>query len=207
MLDAARRPHYRRTHMRRFLSLTIAFVAIIGMVALLPHGCRRAREHVLLTLIRDSERPVDLADLDPLAFRFPPTAVRVLALIDFHSAASTTERVSFLPPPGSDRYAWAVAVCPTWSTRCLDSRPALTLTEVTYGQVPAGLTQIEPAHGVAPALRTGRLYGLALFGEKLFALKIFYRDERGVHFMEGGRFAESVTRGERRAVRTFLGTL
>lgn len=190
--------------MRRFLSLTLAFALVVGMAALLPRGCQRARERVMLTLIRDSERPIDIADADPLVFRFRPTPVRVLALIDLHSAASTTERVSFLPPPGSDRYAWAAAVCPNWSSRCLDATPARSVTDVTYGQVPEGLLQIEPADGPPPALREGRLYGLALIGEKLFVLTVFYRDGDGIHVMEGARFAESVIRGERRAVHRFL---
>ena len=191
--------------MRRFLSVTLVFATAVALIALAPRACQRTREHVLLTLIRDSERPVDVVGVDPLVFRFPATPVRVLALIDLHSAASSTERVSFLPPPGSDRYAWAAGVCPTWASRCLDAQPARTLTEVTYGETPTGLAQIEPGRGTAPPLRPGRLYGLAMLGEKLFSLKVFYRDDRGVHFMEGWRFAESVTRGERRAIHTFLG--
>ncbi len=190
--------------MRRFLSLGLAFVAVLALVALLPRGCQRARERVMLALIHDSERPVDIADGDPVAFRFRPTPVRVLALIDLHSAASTTERVSFLPPPGSDRYAWAVAVCPTWSSRCLDATPTLSLAEVTYGEVPEGLQQIEPVGGPPASLQEGHLYGLALIGEKLFALTVFYRDGDGIHVMEGRRFAESVIRGERRAVHRFV---
>jgi hypothetical protein len=188
---------------RVLLSLTLAVVVTL---AVLPRGCQRVREHLLLTLLHESERAVELASLEPLAFRFPSTAVRAAALIDLHSAASPSEHVSFLPPAGSDRYAWAVGVCPTWSAACLDSHPAATLSTLTYGQLPAGLVQIEPARGPPAALVDGRLYGLALFGEKLFALKVFYRDAGGVHFMDGWRFAESVTRGERTAVHRFLGS-
>ena len=75
---------------------------------------------------------------------------------------------------------------------------------MTYGQVPEGLEQIEPVGGRPAPLQEGHLYGLALIGEKLFALTVFYRDADGVHVMEGGPFAESVIRGKRRAVHSFL---
>lgn len=186
--------------MRVLLTLT---VVLIALVIILPRGCQRVRAHVLLSLLRESERAVEVTGLEPLGFRFPPTPLRAVALIDLHAATSPEEHVSFLPPPGSDRYAWAVGLCDTWSSGCLDGRAPVTLTEVTYAAVPAGLVQIEP-RGAPAELLPYHLYGLALFGDKLFALKVFYRDQSGVRLMDGWRFAEAVTAGDRTPIRAFL---
>ena len=78
------------------------------------------------------------------------------------------------------------------------------MSEVTHGALPAGLHQLEPRGGPPRALEPRHLYGLALFGDKLFALKPFYRDDAGVHVMEGWRFAEAVVHGRRSEIRTFL---
>jgi hypothetical protein len=54
-------------------------------------------------------------------------------------------------------------------------------------------------------LQSNRLYGLALFGDKLFALKAFYRDDAGAfHLMDGARFGEAVVQGRRDAIAAFL---
>jgi hypothetical protein len=183
--------------------LALVAVAVLMVVAL-PPGCQRVREHVLLSLLRDSERPVDIVDGDPLAFRFPPTTVRAIALIDLQDAATPSGHVSFLPEPGSDRYAWAVATCGGWAADCLETHPGATLTALTYGEIPPGLQQIEPRGGRPAPLHPNRLYGLALFGDKLFVLTVFYRDDAGLHVMKGARFAEAVTGGRREEIRDFL---
>jgi hypothetical protein len=186
---------------RAFFYVTMAVVAT---AVLLPPSCRRMREHVLLSLVRESERPVEVASTDPLRLRFPPTAVRVIAIIDYQDAADGGH-LSFVPPDGSGRYAWAIGVCATWASACLDARPPVTLSALTYGEMPSGLEQIEPSGGRAPReLEPRRLYGLALFGEKLFALTAMYRDERGVHLMPGSRFAEAIVAGRREEIRAFL---
>lgn len=187
--------------MRVLLALVLT---VVSLALIVPRGCQGVRARVLLTLLRESERPVEIVPTDPIGFRFPATAVRAVALIDLHAAATADGHVSFLPPPGSDRYAWAAGVCPTWSAQCLDARPPATVAEITYGQVPAGLAQIEPARGAPPALRPHHLYGLALFGDKLFALKVFYRDNAGIHTMDGWRFATAITTGERAPIHAFL---
>ena len=188
--------------MRAFFYGTLAFVLL---AILLPSGCRRMQEHLLLTLLRESERPLEIVGADPPTFRFPPTAVRAVALIDYDDAVQPDAHVSFVPPDGSDRYAWATGVCPGWSPACLESQPATTVSEITYGAVPSGLMQIEPTTGGARPLVARRLYGLALFGDKLFALKAFYRDETGLfHVMEGWRFAEAVLRSRRDELTRFV---
>ena len=186
-------------------ALVYATIAVIVLAIVVPPGCRRMRERVLLSLLRESERPVEIAGGERLTFRFPPTKVRVVALIDYQDAARGDGHVSFVPPDGSQLYAWAAGVCSTWSTACLESRPATTIAEITYGDVPAGLEQIEPPAGRAQVLEPRRLYGLALFGDKLFALKTFYLDERGAHLMEGWRFAEAIVRDHREEISAFLG--
>src|SRR6185295_9569642 len=189
--------------MRAFFYGTLAFVAL---AIALPSGCRRLQEHMLLTLLRESERPVDIVAADPPTFHFPPTAVRAVALIDYDDATHPDGHVSFIPPDGSDRYAWATGVCRVWAPACLESTPATTISEITYGAVPAGLAQIEPAGGPPRPLAARRLYGLALFGDKLFALKTFYRDDAGAfHVMEGWRFADAVLRGRREELSGFVG--
>jgi hypothetical protein len=196
--------HYLRPT-ARVRALVYAAIAVIVLALVVPPGCRRVRERVLLSLLRESERSVEVVAGAQPTFRFPPTAVRVVALIDYQDAARGAGHVSFVPPDGSDLYAWAVGVCPTWSTPCLESRSATTVSEITYGDVPAGLERIEPRAGRAQTLEPRRLYGLALFGDKLFALKIFYLDERGAHLMDGWRFAEAILRDRREDIRAFLG--
>jgi hypothetical protein len=186
-------------------ALFYATIALVVVAVLAPAGCRRMRERVLLSLLRESARPLDVVRGDPPTFRFPPTAVRAVALIDYDGAQRDGTHVSFVPPDGDERYTWAASVCGTWSSACLESTPATTLSEITYGTAPAGLRQIEPADGPARALLPYRLYGLALFGDRLFALTAFYRDaEGGFHLMEGARFAEAVVRGRRREISDFL---
>jgi hypothetical protein len=182
--------------------LTLA-VVVIAAVTILPGGCQRVRAHLLLSLLRESERPVEIVAGEPLGFRFPPTPLHAVALIDLHAATNPEEHVSFLPPPGSDRYAWAVGLCDTWQSGCLEGRTPVTLSEVTYAIIPEGLVQIEP-RGAPAALASHHLYGLALFGDKLFALKVFYRDEHGIRTMDGWRFAEAVTGGDRAPIRDFF---
>ncbi len=185
-------------------ALVYAAITVVLLVLVVPSGCQRVRERVLLSLLRESERPVDVAGDAPLVFRFPPTDVRAVALIDYQDALSRDAHVSFVPPDGSPLYAWAVGVCPTWSSACLDATPPRTISELTYGDAPEGFQRIEPASGPVPALAPHRLYGLALFGTRLFALKAFYRDERGVHLMDGARFAEAVIWGRRDELRDFV---
>ena len=188
--------------MRTVLILAIAAVAL-AIVA--PPGCRRLQEHMLLSLVHDSARPVEVVGTEPPSFRFPPTAVRVVALIDYDDARRTAGHVSFVPPDGSERYRWAASVCDSWSTQCLESTPPATLDAVTYGAVPTGLHQIEPQAGIARGLEANHLYGLALLGDKLFALTTFYRDDGGtLHLMDGARFAEAVVRGRRDEIAAFL---
>jgi hypothetical protein len=182
-----------------YLTMAIIVIAILG-----PSGCRRVREHVLLSLVRDSERTVEITDGDRPVFRFPPTEVRAVALIDYHDALAANGHLSFVPPDGSPLYLWAAGVCPVWSSSCLDAVPARTLSEITYGDLPPGLHQIEPANAAAAPLQPHRLYGLALFGTRLFALKAFVRDEHGVHLMDGSRFAEAVVAGRRDELRAFV---
>lgn len=186
-----------------YLTMATIVIAILG-----PPGCRRVREHVLLSLVRESERAIEITDGDPPVFRFPPTDVRAVALIDYHDALAADGHLSFVPPDGSPLYLWAAGVCPVWTSSCLDAVPARTLSEITYGELPPGLHQIEPPNadasaGAAP-LQPHRLYGLALFGTHLFALKAFVRDEHGVHVMDGARFAEAVVRGRRDELRAFV---
>ncbi len=181
-----------------YVTMAVLVIALLG-----PPGCRRVREHVLLSLVRESERPLDIVDDEPLVFRFPPTDVRAVAVIDYQDAATGDAHLSFVPPDGSSAYAWAAGVCPEWSP-CLESRPAQTLSELTYGKVPDGLQQIEPPSGSVAPLQPNRLYGLALLGTKLFSLKVFYRDDRGLHLMEGTRFAEAVVHNRRDELRDFL---
>ena len=187
----------------RFLVASVLAVVLLALVA--PRGCQGTRERVLLTLVRESERPVTVAGADQPTFRFPPTAVRAVAIIDYEDATTAAAHVSFLPDAGSDRYAWALGLCDTWVPACLEGRPTVTLEALTYGEVPAGLRQIEPGAGAARPLVAGRLYGLALFGEKLFALKAFYHDGRAIHVMEGARFAEAVVSGRRDEIAAFVG--
>ena len=189
----------------RMRAVIYAVIAVIAIAVVAPSGCCRVRERVLLSLLRESERPLQVIGSERLTFRFPSTPVRVIALIDYHEATRHEGHVSFVPPDGSHLYAWAAGVCGSWSTRCLETRGPATISEFTYGEVPAGLEQIEPATGSARTLEAGRLYGLALFGDKLFALKAFYRDEHGVHLMEGWRFAEAVLRDRRDEIGAFLG--
>jgi hypothetical protein len=182
-----------------YLVMAVLVVAVVG-----PATCRRTREHVLLTLVRESERPVEVGAEDPLTFRFPPTAVRAVAVIDYHDAVSADGHVSFIPPDGSARWMFAAGVCGTWAPQCLDAIPPRTVDHLTWGEVPAGLHRIEPADGAARTLENGRLYALALFGHQLFALKTFYRDERGIHLLDGARFATAVVENRRGELRDFL---
>jgi hypothetical protein len=184
-----------------YLTAAVILIAILG-----PPGCRRVREHVLLSLVRDSERPVEITDDEPLVFRFPPTEIRAVALIDYQDALASDGHLSFVPPDGSPLYLWAAGVCPMWSSACLDAVPARTLSEITYGELPPGLHQIEPTGGgptVAP-FQPGRLYGLALFGTRLFVLKAFVRDAHGIRMMDGSQFAEAVVHGHRDELRAFV---
>jgi hypothetical protein len=195
-------PEGRSLGMRAFFYGTMV---LIVLAVLLPPGCRRMQEHLLLSLLHDSERPLEILGSDPPTFRFPATAVRAVALIDYDDAIHKDGHVSFVPADGSDRYAWATSVCSSWSSACMEAQPATTVSEITYGAAPTGLLQIEPPNGPARALAANRLYGLALFGDKLFALKAFYRDDAGAfHTMEGWRFAEAVLRSRRDELRTFL---
>ncbi len=188
--------------MRTFLIVAIAAVAL-AIVA--PVGCHRLQEHMLLSLLQESARPVEVVGAEPPSFRFPPTRVRVVALIDYDDARRAAGHVSFVPPDGSERYFWAASVCDSWSSQCLESAPPATLDAITYGAVPAGLHQIEPPVGIARDLEANHLYGLALLGEKLFALTTFYRDDTGtLHLMDGARFAEAVVRGRRDEIAAFL---
>lgn len=188
--------------MRTFL---VVSMVVLGLAIVGPPGCRRMRERVLLTLIGDSERSVEISATDPPVFRFPATPVRVVAVIDLADALTADGHVSFVPPEGSPLYRWAANVCGSWSESCVDATPSVVLSELVYGVLPAGLGQIEPREGSPAALVPGHLYGLALFGERLFVLKAFYRDDAGMHVMDGGRFAEAVLQGRRDEIRAFLG--
>lgn len=189
--------------MRILFYLTAAFVLV---VILGPPSCRRVRQHVVLSLIQDSERPIEIVSTTPPVFRFPPTDVRAAAIVNYDDARGDAH-VSFVPPDGSPLYAWAAGVCPIWTAACLDSLPPRTLTELRYGEVPTGMHQIEPTGGPPAPLERNRLYGLALFGTRLFALKAFYLDDSGAaHLMDGTRFAESVVHGRRDALRAFVDT-
>ncbi len=186
-------------------TLILAAIAAIALAVLTPSGCRRMQERVLLSLVQESERTVDVAGADPPSFRFPPTPVRVVAIIDYDEARSADGHLSFMPPDGSERYAFAASVCDSWSPRCMDAAPPVVVDALTHGVVPPGLYQIEPAAGAPAALRANRLYGLSLIGERLFALKVFYRDDAGtVHVMEGSRFARAIVQDQRDVVTTFL---
>jgi len=186
-------------------ALLLAVAAFIVLAVAAPAGCRRMQERVLLSLVRESERSVEVVTADPPSFRFPPTAVRLVALIDYDIARHSDGHVSFMPPDGSDLYAWAASVCDSWSPTCMDARPPETLDALTYGTLPAGMRQIEPPTGMPRALRPNHLYGLALIGDKLFALKALYRDDAGtMHLMEGTRFAEAVIAGRREEIAAFL---
>src|SRR5882724_701654 len=105
--DAHAPLHYldrRSLGMRAFFYATMA---LIVLAVLLPPGCRRMQEHLLLSLLHDSERPLEIVASDPPTFRFPATAVRAVALIDYDDAIHPGGHVSFVPADGSDRYAWA----------------------------------------------------------------------------------------------------
>lgn len=186
-------------------ALLLAVVATIVLALVTEPGCRRMRERVLLSLVRESARPIEVVAADPPSFHFPPTAVRVVAFIDYDEARRADGHVSFVPPDGSDRYAWAAAVCDSWSPRCLEGRPAATVDAVTYGTVPSGFYELEPQGGRPAPLQPNHLYGLALLGEKLFALTPFYRDDAGtLHVMDGSRFAEAVVDGRRSEIDAFV---
>jgi hypothetical protein len=186
-------------------TLILAAIAAILLAVFTPSGCRRMQEHVLLSLVQESERTVDVIGADPPSFHFPPTPVRVVAIIDYDNARRADGHVSFVPPDGSDQYAFAASVCDSWSPSCIESAPPAVIDTLTFGVPPPGLRQIEPVGGTAAALRPNRLYGLALLGDKLFALKVFYRDDAGVvHLMEGSRFARAIVRNQRDVVTTFL---
>ena len=188
--------------MRTLFLLTMA--AIVLAIAA-PFGCRRLQERVLLSLLRESERSVEVVAADPPSFRFAPTPVRVIAVIDYDDARRPGGHVSFVPPDGSERYAWAASVCGSWSPSCVEATPPATVDGVTYGTLPAGMRQIEPPVGAPRPLLPNHLYGLALFGDKLFALTAFYRDDAGtLHLMPGSRFAEAVLRGRRDEIDAFL---
>lgn len=178
-------------------------VVVLAFVA--PSGCRRMQERMLLSLLRDSARPVEIVAADPPSFRFPPTAVRVVALIDYDDARRPEGHVSFVPPDGSERYAWAASVCDSWSPSCMEATPPATIDAVTYAVPPPGLRQIEPPSGAPRPLAANHLWGLALLGDKLFALTVFYRDDGGrLHLMEGARFAEAVVGNHRDAIAAFM---
>lgn len=204
-LDPARALAYpgARTHrVRTFLLLALTAI-VLAIVA--PVGCRRLQERVLLSLLRESERSVEVMAADPPSFRFAPTPLRAIALIDYDDARRPDGHVSFVPPDGSDDYAWAASVCDSWSSSCMESMPPATVDAVTYGTLPAGLRQIEPPSGTPRALLPNHLYGLALFGDRLFALTTFYRDDAGtLHLMPGSRFAEAVLRGRRDEIDAFI---
>ncbi len=186
-------------------ALLLTFIAAVAVALLLPQGCRRMQERVLLTLVRESERPVEVTASDPPAFKFPPTRVRIVAVIDYEDARRERGHVSFLPPDGSERYAWAAAVCDTWSPTCLEHQPLAIVDAVTYGVTPAGFAALEPRGGAPAPLQPNHLYGLALLGDKLFALKTFYRDDAGtLHLMEGSRFADAVVNGRRDEIDAFV---
>lgn len=187
----------------RTLLVAIAVAVVLAIVA--PAGCRRMQERMLLSLVRESARPVAVVSAEPPSFRFPPTAVRVVALIDYDEARRADGHVSFVPPDGSERYLWAASVCDSWSPACMEATPPATLDAVTYGALPATLHQIEPPTGAARALAANHLYGLALLGDKLFALTTFYRDDAGaLHLMDGARFADAVVRGRREEIAAFV---
>jgi hypothetical protein len=183
-----------------YVTMAVLVLAILG-----PPGCRRVREHVLLSLVQESERPIEIVDGERLVFRFPPTDVRALALIDYQDALADDGHLSFVPPDESPLYLWAAGVCEVWMSACLDSVPPRTLSEITYGELPAGLYQLEPAPDASLAtVQAHHLYGIALFGTRLFALKAFVRDEHGIRTMDGTRFAEAVVRGRHDELRAFV---
>ncbi len=186
-------------------TLVLAAIAAIAVVVLMPSACQRVQEHMLLSLVQESERAVDVLDADPPSFRFPPTPVRVVAIIDYDEARRPDGHVSFVPPDGSDHYAFAASVCDSWAARCMDSAPPAIVDTLTYGTAPPGLHRIEPVAGSPAPLRANHLYGLALLGDKLFVLKVFYRDDAGaVHLMDGARFARAIVQNRRDVVTTFL---
>lgn len=186
-------------------TLLIVAIVAVALAIVAPQGCHRLQEHMLLSLLHDSARRVEVVGVEPPSFRFPPTAVRVVALIDYDDARRTAGHVSFVPPDGSERYQWAASVCDSWSSQCLESTPPATIDALTYGTVPTGLHQIEPPAGIVRGLEANHLYGLALLGEKLFALTTFYRDDAGtLHLMDGARFAEAVLGGRRDLIAAFL---
>jgi hypothetical protein len=186
-------------------TLLVVTMIVIVLAVIAPSGCRRMQERMLLALLHESARPVEVTASDPPSFHFPPTAVRVIALIDYDDARRADGHVSFMPPDGSDRYAWAASVCDSWSPQCMEETPATTLDTVTYGTLPTGLRQIEPPTGPVRTLAPNHLYGLALLGDKLFALTTFYRDDNGtLHLMEGARFAEAVVHNRRDEIAAFL---
>jgi hypothetical protein len=186
-------------------TLFLVTLAVIVLAITVPQGCQRLREHMLLSLLEESARPTEAVAVDPPSFRFPPTGVRVVAVIDYDDARRADGHVSFVPPDGSDLYVWAASVCDSWSPRCMEVAPPATLDAVTVGTLPPGLHQIEPPTGRPRDLVSNHLYGLALFGDKLFALTTFYRDDAGaMHTMEGARFAAAVVRGRRDEIAVFL---
>ena len=186
-------------------TLLLAAIAAIVFAVFTPSGCRRMQERVLLSLVQESERTVDVLGADPPSFHFPPTRVRVVAIIDYDDARRADAHLSFMPPDGSDQYAFAASVCDSWSPGCMETAEPEVIDTLTYGRPPPGFRQIEPVGGPAAALRSNHLYGLALLGDKLFALKVFYRDDAGtLHLMEGSRFARAIVQDRREVVAAFL---
>ena len=186
-------------------TLILAAIAALLFAVFTPSGCRRMQERVLLSLVQESERTVDVIGADPPSFHFPPTPVRLVAIIDYDDARRADGHVSFMPPDGSNQYAFAASVCDSWSPGCMESAPPVVIDTLSFGVPPPGLRQIEPTGGTAAALRSNHLYGLALLGDKLFALKVFYRDDAGtLHLMEGTRFARAIVRNQRDVIVAFL---
>jgi len=186
-------------------TLILAAIAAIVVAVYTPSGCRHMQERMLLSLVRESERSVDVLGADPPSFHFPPTPVRVVAIIDYDEARLPDSHVSFVPPDGSDHYAFAASVCDSWSPSCMEAVAPAVVDSLTYGISPPGLQRIEPQGGSPAPLRSNHLYGLALLGDKLFALKLFYRDDAGaLHLMDGSEFAQAIVQNRRDVVATFL---
>ncbi|HEY2387195.1 MAG TPA: hypothetical protein VGK30_09555 [Candidatus Binatia bacterium] len=186
-------------------TLVLAAIAAIVFAVLTPSGCQRMQQRMLLSLVRESERDVDVLAADPPSFRFPPTPVRVVAIIDYDDARRPDSHVSFVPPDGSAQYAFAASVCDSWAPACMESATPAVVDTVTYGTEPPGLRRLEPVGGSPAPLRPNHLYGLALLGDKLFALKVFYRDDAGaLHLMDGSRFAQAIVQNRRDLVASFL---
>jgi len=186
-------------------TLILAAIAAIVVAVYTPSGCRHMQERMLLSLVRESERSIDVLAADPPSFHFAPTPVRVVAIIDYDEARLPDSHVSFIPPDGSDYYAFAASVCDSWSPSCMEATAPAVVDSLTYGTSPPGLQRIEPQGGSPAPLRSNHLYGLALLGDKLFALKVFYRDDAGVlHLMDGSEFAQAIVQNRRDVVATFL---